>query len=112
VIVGCQRLAAVHDRDDQVCDASGLTSPRDAFVFDDVQRLAGTGSINERDRDPVDVNRLGDQIACRTRHARHDRAIDPGQRVEQTRFPDVGTAHQYDNRPFSHEAAPACVGKQ
>ena len=82
-------LLIEHD-EHQVRHATRLLAARDAFAFDASLRLARARRVDERHRQPFDVDALRDQIARGARHLGDDRAVGAGQRVEQTRLADVG----------------------
>ena len=82
-----------------------------AFLLDDVPRLADARRIDERHRHAADVRALGEQIPCRARHGRDDRAVGVEKRVEQARLSDVRRADDRDGA-FAYQAAARCVCEQ
>ena len=71
----------------------------------DVVVDAKTRRIDERDAQPVEVDRLGDQIARRAGHVGDDRARRADQRVEQARLADVRLADDRDLQAFANRTA-------
>lgn len=66
-----QGLARVQNEHDEIGNATGTSSARDAFGFNDVVRIAPARSVNEGDRDALDVHRFSHEIACGARHRGH-----------------------------------------
>ena len=94
-VSGCERSS---DDDQQVRDRARLTRARDAFVLDRVAgALAQAGRVDQRERQAVDVDALGHQIARRARDVGDDRARRAGERVEQARLARVRPSD--DRRP-------------
>ena len=86
---------------------------RDAFGLHHVAGIAAdTGGVHQRDRDPVDVDRLGQQIARRAGDFGDDRAAGAGERIEQRRLARVWAADDHDLRPFAHEPSGTRVAEQ
>ena len=103
----------IRDEQHQVGDVCAACRERATpFGLDDVGRLAKAGGVDERDAKPVEIDRLGHEIARRARHLGDDRARRADERVEQARLPDVRRADDRDLQPFADQAAAARVGEQ
>ena len=70
-----QWFAAIEHEDQEVGHLSRVLAARHPFAFNDIERLAPAGGIDERDRQSFHVDLLGNQVASRPRDRGHDRAI-------------------------------------
>ena len=78
---------------------------RNAFLFDDIRRLANARRIDQRQRETADVGLLGQQIARRAGNRGDDRAIRVEQRVEQARLADIRRADDRHRRALANKPA-------
>ena len=69
------RFTLIEDDHDEVGHLACALSARDAFAFHEIERLAPAGGVDDRDRQAVDVNPLGDQVAGCAGNRRHDGAV-------------------------------------
>ena len=74
--------------------------------------FANSGSVDERDAQSVEIDRLGHQVARRAWHVGHDGARGADQRVEEARLSNVGPADNRYLEPFAHETPAPRVSEQ
>ena len=83
-----------------------------ALRFDDVVGVANARGVNERCAQPIEVNRLCDEIARGTGNVGNDCASRADERIEQAGFADVGLAENRNLKSVAHQPSASRIGKQ
>ncbi len=111
VVVG-ERLRTVEHDQRKRRDGLRLAGARDAFDLDRIGRVAQTGGVDQRHRNAVEIDALGQRVAGGAGNLGHDRPRGAEQGVEQTGFSGVRPADNHDHPAFADDAAGARLTEQ
>ena len=82
-----------------------LNAARHALAFDPIARVARARRVHERQRQALDVDALGHQVASRSWHIGDDGPVGADERVEEAGLPDVRPTGDHDRRAVAQQTA-------
>ncbi len=98
-------LGGVHDDQDESGIGEGFAAASDAELLGLFDSFAKAGGIDQFQRNAIERDAFGDQVAGGARSCRDDGAFSFDEAIEQGAFANIGTAHDGEGESIVHDAA-------